>query len=67
MLGDDHLPDDGATAPTTSTSIEDPAAVARVLLKNQGDWTPARWSLAESIRINGGGLLLELCQRLRSA
>jgi hypothetical protein len=58
-LGDAQLPDDAAvvltTALTALTLIEEPAEVARMLLENQGQWTPAHWRLADGVRINDGG------------
>ncbi|MFI6009530.1 hypothetical protein ACIBAG_11980 [Streptomyces sp. NPDC051243] len=58
-LGDAHLPDDAAAALTTAlaalTWIEDPADVARILLKNQGQWANAHWRPAEGVWINDGG------------
>ncbi|QIQ03632.1 hypothetical protein [Streptomyces liangshanensis] len=58
-LGDACLPDDATTAVTTAlaalTVIEDPATVARTLLENQGQWTPAHWSSVNGVRINDGG------------
>jgi hypothetical protein len=58
-LGDALLPDDAASALTTSlaalTLIEEPAEVARVLLENQGQWAPARWRSAGGVWTNDGG------------
>lgn len=58
-LGDAHLPDDATVvltaALTALTLIEEPAEVARMLLENQGQWTPAHWRLADGVRINDGG------------
>jgi hypothetical protein len=58
-LGDARLPADAAATLTTAlaalTLIEDPAEVAGLLLKNQGQWTPAHWRLADGIWINDGG------------
>lgn len=58
-LGDARLPDDAAATLTTAlaalTSIEEPAEVAGMLLENQGQWSPARWRLADGVWINDGG------------
>ncbi|MGW0087104.1 hypothetical protein [Streptomyces sp. NPDC003393] len=58
-LGDALLPDDATAALTTAldalTVIEEPTEVARMLLENQGQWTPARWRLADDVWINDGG------------
>ncbi|MEV5955463.1 hypothetical protein AB0M11_17125 [Streptomyces sp. NPDC051987] len=58
-LGDARLPDDAAVTLTTAlaalTLIEEPADVASMLLENQGQWAPARWRLANGVRVNDGG------------
>ncbi|MFB7374760.1 hypothetical protein ACFC0D_33525 [Streptomyces sp. NPDC056222] len=58
-LGDALLPDDAVTALTAAlaalTAIEEPAEVARMLLENQGQWTPAHWRQADGVMINDGG------------
>jgi len=58
-LGDALLPEDAAAALTPAlaalTLIEEPAEVARMLLENQGQWAPARWTSAGGVWINDGG------------
>ena len=58
-LGDASLPDDAAAAVTGAlaalTLIEEPAAVAGILLKKQGQWAAANWRSADGVRINDGG------------
>ncbi|MFE6893906.1 hypothetical protein [Streptomyces sp. NPDC057694] len=58
-LGDAQLPDDAPAVLTHAlralTVIEEPADVAGMLLKNQGQWAPAHWSLTDGVRISDGG------------
>jgi hypothetical protein len=35
--------------------IEEPAEVAGILLKKQGQWAAANWGSADGVRINDGG------------
>ena len=58
-LGDARLPDDAAVALATAlaglTSIEEPAEVAGMLLRDQGQWEAPHWKLANGALINNGG------------
>ncbi|MGW7428976.1 hypothetical protein ACWGIN_05440 [Streptomyces sp. NPDC054861] len=58
-LGDAHVPDAAAglltTALTALTVIEDPAEVAKALLRNQGQWEAAHWTTLDGTWINDGG------------
>lgn len=58
MLGDADVPEAAAprlaSALAELTIVEDPAAVARVLLENQGQWTPPSWREADGTWICDG-------------
>ncbi|MFI6061649.1 hypothetical protein [Streptomyces sp. NPDC051286] len=58
MLGDVDVPEAAAprlaSALAELTIVEDPAEVARVLLENQGQWTPASWREADGTWICDG-------------
>ncbi|MFJ3528343.1 hypothetical protein [Streptomyces sp. NPDC090132] len=58
MLGDADVPEAAAprlaAALTELTIMEDPTEVARVLLENQGQWTPASWREADGTWICDG-------------
>ncbi|RKN10201.1 hypothetical protein [Streptomyces radicis] len=58
-LGDARLPDDAPATLTTAlaarTAIAEPAAVARTLLENQGQWTAPHWQSVDGTLTNDGG------------